>query len=454
MPDAADEWRAKSRALLAAGRAQEAEVLLRGIVAHAPEQADAHLLLRDALAATGQQAEAFLAGIAGQALEQRSAHALFQLGTIHFLNRRAEDAARWYALAAQIDSEATVLWHRNLSVNLWGQGQFAAAAYHRERAFSRQCLFVEGVRDAAIAVLVLCNGARGDVPVDDLFADMPCTLLKWVIEYAPIGQENALPHFDLVFNAIGDPDLSAPVAPRVAAFLRACGKPVLNAPEQVTQTVRHEVSHLLRGIENIVVPKATRVAALRLRDFVQMSGDISFPLLLRPAGSHGGEFLVKLEEGAALAEAAPVSAEVYYVSAFHDYRSPDGYYRKYRVAFVDRQPYAYHLAISEHWMVHYETADMADHAWKLAEELRFIGNPEQALGQRALATIAAIGYRANLDFCGMDFSVLEDGRVLVFEVNPAMLIHPEPQGSAKNSYIQRIYTAFASMVQERLRRDT
>jgi hypothetical protein len=450
MPDAAAAWRREGSALLAVGRAQEAVALLRGRVAHAPAEADAYLLLRDALAACGQQAEAFLAGIAAQALEQRSAHALFQLGTLYFLNRRVDDAAYWYALAAQIDPEAAVLWHRNLSVNLWGQGQFSAAAYHRERAFSRQCLFIEGVRDAQLSVLVLCSGARGDVPVDDLFSDMPCVLIKWVIEYAPTGQENALPHFDLVFNAIGDPDLSAPAAPRVEAFLRACGKPVLNAPERVAQSVRHEVPQRLQGIENIVVPRAARVAGLLLRDFLQAPGDIPYPLLLRPAGSHGGEFLVRLEQDAPT-EAAPMHAEVYYVSAFHDYRSPDAYYRKYRMAFVDRQPYAYHMAIAEHWMVHYETAHMAEHPWKLAEELRFLDNPEQAIGRRAVAAIAAIGRSMDLDFCGIDFSVLEDGRVLVFEVNPAMLIHPEPQDSAKNFYIQRIYAAFAGMVQDRLR---
>ncbi|MGC1301965.1 MAG: hypothetical protein WA840_06295, partial [Caulobacteraceae bacterium] len=113
--------------------------------------------------------------------------------------------------------------------------------------------------------------------------------------------------------------------------------------------------------------------------------------------------------------------------------------------FVDRRPYPYHLAISKHWMVHHASADMAADAWRMEEELRFLADPEAAIGARALAAVGAIARRLDLDYAGLDFSVLPDGQVLVFEANATMLIHPEPpEGlfARKNPYIQNILDAF------------
>lgn len=47
------------------------------------------------------------------------------------------------------------------------------------------------------------------------------------------------------------------------------------------------------------------------------------------------------------------------------------------------------------------------------------------LGERAMAAIAAIGRRLDLDYGGMDFTLLADGRLFVFEANATMLVHGE-----------------------------
>ena len=139
-----------------------------------------------------------------------------------------------------------------------------------------------------------------------------------------------------------------------------------------------------------------------------------------------------------------------YATAFHDYRSPDGYWRKYRVIFVDRRPYPYHLAADlRDWMVHHGTADMTADAARRAEEQRFLDDPEAALGVRATAAIGEIGRGLDLDYAGVDFSVLGDGRVLVFEANATMLVHPEdPDGvfAYKNGTVAAIVAAFDAML--------
>jgi hypothetical protein len=116
--------------------------------------------------------------------------------------------------------------------------------------------------------------------------------------------------------------------------------------------------------------------------------------------------------------------------------------------FIDREPYPYHLAISAHWMVHYFSADMAASAWKLDEERRFLQDPGAALGRRALAAIAAIGRQLDLEYGGIDFTLLPDGRVLAFEANATMLVHRERINGPlahKNQNVQRIVDAFERM---------
>ncbi|HEY0297299.1 MAG TPA: hypothetical protein VGC69_18370, partial [Bordetella sp.] len=84
---------------------------------------------------------------------------------------------------------------------------------------------------------------------------------------------------------------------------------------------------------------------------------------------------------------------------------------------------------------------------------RFLQDPETALGAAAMQTLRDIGARLDLDYAGIDFSLLPDGRVLVFEANPTMLVHPEKPGGPyahKNAYVRRILHAFADMLERRI----
>jgi hypothetical protein len=174
--------------------------------------------------------------------------------------------------------------------------------------------------------------------------------------------------------------------------------------------------------------------------------------LVRPAATHGGEGLVHCESVTALETRLRESQGPQYLTAFRDYRSADGYYRKYRMIFVDREPFPYHLAISPHWMVHYFSAEMEGHAWKLDEERRFLQDPATALGERALQAIIAIGRRLDLDYGGIDFTVLPDGQVFVFEANATMLAHYERSSGTmahKNPFVQHIVDAFERLMQRR-----
>ncbi len=66
-----------------------------------------------------------------------------------------------------------------------------------------------------------------------------------------------------------------------------------------------------------------------------------------------------------------------------------------------------------------------------------------------MAALTTIGRRLDLDYAGINFSVLEDGRLLVFEANATMVVHPEAGDGPfayKNHAVGRILGAFDTML--------
>ncbi len=416
-----------------------------------PENPGRYRALAAAQRAAGDEASALAAELAAQALEARAPLALYNLATACYQAGRRDEARRWYELTLRLDP-ALVAAHRNLAAILETEGRREEARRHRDAAYRRQSVFVEPAAAEAQRVLLLAASGYGNVPIESLFPQASVTRIQWVVDYAKPGEGERLPEFDLVFNASGDPDMAGPLLPEVEGFLAHLKKPLLNPPAAVAPTQRHLLPDLLGGIADVVVPPVVRVARAELRDSRQ-ARRVGFPLILRPAGAHGGRGVSLIGSPEGLAAAPLGEADAFYLTAWRDYRSPDRYFRKYRMIFVDREPYPYHLAISQHWLVHYFSADMLHPAWKRAEEARFLDDPAAALGRKAMTALEVIGRRLDLDFCGIDFALDPEGDVLVFEANATMLVHLKDDAEAfpyKHRQVPRIFDAFAAMIARRL----
>jgi tetratricopeptide (TPR) repeat protein len=382
------------------------------------------------------------------AADPRLGRVPFNIGTLYFDRQEWEQAAVWYRRALALEPDQ-VGAHQNLAAMYLDAGRLEAAQYHRDRVYRRQAVFVEHAPEAALVVLVLWAAGKGNVPIDQLLPRRSITRIVVFIEYLDAVQESRLPPCDFVFNAVGDADVTGPTAAPMADFLTRCTRPVLNRPEAVVRTARDRAVALLGSIPGLLVPATVRFDTGALKAELPRTPGLEFPVLVRPGNSHGGSHLARLDSAEALRDFEPFNAAVYYATAYVDYRSGDGFFRKYRMVFVDRQPFAYHLAIGPHWMVHHATADMEEHAWKRTEEAAFLADPERTLGATAMAALRAIGRRLDLDYGGVDFGLLPDGRVLLFEANATMLAHPETPGSPfeyKNPYVQRIYEAFNTLM--------
>ncbi len=363
-------------------------------------------------------------------------------------------AARdFFARAVAADAGLAAARH-NLAAVLARLGDAAGARREREVALRQSCVFVQRARRPRETVLIPSLSDVGNVPLEHVLPERDFTRVWWfpAHESGPLG--GRLPAFGVVFNGIADPDMDERGAgDRLRSFMVARpGMRVLNPPHAVARTRRDRLADTLAGIAGVVVPLTSRVAGSPGRAEVMHAAAqaaIAPPLLLRPAGAHGGADVMRIESWDQLDNAALAPSETWYVSQYLDYCGADGFFRKYRMAFVNRVPLPYHLAISRGWMVHYFSAEMEGHDWKLAEEAAFLADARAALGAGALAALQAIGARLDLDFCGVDFAMLPDGRVLVFEANATMLIHPESDMGRlgfKNPAVKTIIDAMGMLV--------
>jgi len=448
-PLCGNAWFLRGAALRALCRTDEAIAALERAVVLDPGRPAAHLDLGGLYAERGVAVAAEASLLAALALEPSSAEAHASLGAVYLRAGRKELAERHSRLALALDP-ALIAPHQTLASLLAGQGWSAEAKRHRDTAYAGRNLFVEPAPGPAMMVLMPITAEAGNTPVRDLMPRARVGRMRWVIEYATAEQIAQLPPYDVVFNAIGDVDLAGPTRAPMRRFLARCERPVLNPPAAIARTRRDRLPALLAGLPGVVVPRARRLSATVIRRHglagaVERSG-LAPPLLLRPAGAHGGRGLSRVESVDELR--APPAGDLY-ATAYCDYRSRDGLYRKYRVIYVDRRPYPYHLAISPDWLVHYESAGMDAHAERRAEEERFVDEPFAAIGPSAMEAIAAIGVRMDLDYAGIDFAVLDDGRVLVFEANATMLAHAEePDGpfAYKNPAVAEISGAFERLL--------
>jgi len=267
-----------------------------------------------------------------------------------------------------------------------------------------------------------------------------------------------VPDHDAMFFAVGEAD-DATLA-RLRRLFRAWPRPVLNDPGLLPALERDTLAGSLTGAPGLCSPSAVAVSRATLDGLVDGGGDIagilpgcSYPVLIRPFGSHAGAGLKKIDDPAALASYMMFSvAASYYVTAFVDYRSADGLFRKYRVAFIDRRPYLCHMAVSRNWMVHYLNAGMTESPEKRADEAQAMARFDATFAARHRRAFAALHERLPFDYYSIDCGELPDGRLVVFEADSAAIIHlmdPEDLFPYKHPHMRRVFDAFGAMLKRR-----
>ncbi|MBR0721574.1 tetratricopeptide repeat protein [Bradyrhizobium manausense] len=327
-----------------------------------------------------------------------------------------------------------------------GELEVAQAAYARAAQVHPILRRPAAKSPPAFRALALFAPFVGNTPVEFLFRD--CAYQTSILSLLPGSQPDValLAHeADVVVNLVSDADQGADVLPVATALARGLGKPVVNDPAKIENTTRDATALALADVAGCRVPRTLRIVA---GEGLPDGLDLAFPVLARQAGMHGGDVFEKLDDIAALTAFLTAHAgHDRYLIDYIDYRSADGFYRKYRFLFIGEEILPYHLAIGDDWKLHRDATDMAHHAWMQSEEEGFLRAPGQVFGPSHDAALRVIRDRIGLDYFGIDCALDLDGQLVVFEVNASMLVHDQnPEFPYKDPYIRRIKVAFEGML--------
>ena len=370
-----------------------------------------------------------------------------------------------------------------------GQRLIERAAAHEDDANAlldlSTVLQLQGLRELGLATLAQALARRrlyelpaertnGRPPVlrllalmgpGDLMANMP---LPFLLEGSDIALSllyllpgeplpAALPPHDLAIVAVSESEATRGLLDTLARAVADWPVPVLIHPDAIARTARSRAWQHLAGVPGLQMPASVRVArgalAALLRGELALAAllpDGAWPIIVRPVDSHAGHDLAKIDapEGLqAYLEATPDDA--FYLSRFVDYRGADGLFRKVRIVLVDGVPFAGHMGVSTHWMIHYLNAGMVDSAAKRADEAAFMRDFERGFAQRHRTALAAIAQRLDLPYVVIDAAETADGELLVFEVDPGCVVHsmdPVDLFPYKREPMARVFAAFRELL--------
>ena len=327
-------------------------------------------------------------------------------------------------------------------------GNEAAAQACQKAALERSLLYRSPQAGAAPGLRLLALAAPGDIGAN--------TPLEFMLDgsdialdtlYVPPGKKPALPSrgsYDLAIVAAGESDANRPVLAEIGRIAAALDLPLLNDPAQVGRFSREKVAALFAGAPGLLAPPVRRLGRGELAELSD------FPFIVRPVDSHAGRGLARItetgERDAYLAARAETS---FFATPFVDYRSADGLYRKYRIAFIDGRPFACHMAISDGWMIYYLNAGMGESAEKRAEEARFMCEFDDGFARRHKAALGLIARRVGLDYFAIDCGEMPDGRLVLFEADIAMIVHamdPPDLFPYKAPQMRKVFDAFRAML--------
>jgi len=350
----------------------------------------------------------------------------------------------------------------DLSTVLMAKDRQVALATQAEALQLQQLYHLPAPRTApgATPLRLLAVMAPGDLvantPIEFLLEHSDVALdLLFVGDDIPLPE--SVPDHDVLFVGLGESDASRAQLERLVPLLASWPRPVLNRPEHILSMSRMAACTLLRDTPGVEMPLSVRLPRQTLErvareelPITEVLADGVYPIIVRPADSHMGRGLVRLDSPLAIARHLRATTDrEYYVSRYVEYRDADGEYRKYRVALVDGQPLAVHLAVCQDWVVHYQRAGMAESADKRAEERRFMERFDDEFGRRHAAALHAIHERCGLDYLGIDCAEAPDGRLLVFEVDNAMLVHamdPADLYPYKRPQMRKVFDAFRGLL--------
>jgi len=345
----------------------------------------------------------------------------------------------------------------DLSVVLQLNGQTQLALELQEEALKQQQFFRLHSNPALASIRLLAIMGPGEVmantPIEFLVEDSDIALeLLYLGEGIP--SQSQIPEHDVAFVAVCESDRNQPLLQQLGAIMQHWPYPFINSPANIARLSRNAVSSELSRSAGLVASNAHRLTRAEVSELAIVGN--RFPLIARPVDSHAGRGLAKLDNPSDLVSYLNTQLEAeFFIAPFIDYRSPDGWFRKYRVVVIDGQPFTSHMAISQKWMVHYLNADMLQNEMNRAEEAHFMQTFDTGFAVKHRAALQEIDRLVGLAYYSMDCAETQDGRLLVFEIDSGAVVHsmdPVDIFPYKAPQMERVFAAFRQMLEGRIDR--
>ncbi|MEX0922567.1 MAG: tetratricopeptide repeat protein [Rhodovibrionaceae bacterium] len=203
--------------------------------------------------------------------------------------------------------------------------------------------------------------------------------------------------------------------------------PIINHPDKVINSTRENNYNHFKNDSRFVFPKTRSylVEENKLAKTCELiRTEFALPYILRTPTTHMGTSMVLIEKDEDLeAGLRKFIGRFIYVIKYHECRFRAGIYRKIRACFIGGDFHPIRIDFKADWNVHRfddATKLMLEDASLRKNELAYIEDCEKYLGKEAMACLETIDDKLGLDFLGIDFGIGEDGRMVIFEANPAM----------------------------------
>ncbi|NRA19291.1 MAG: RimK family alpha-L-glutamate ligase [Oceanospirillaceae bacterium] len=358
------------------------------------------------------------------------------------------------------DAEALL----DLSVLLQLQHQKEAGLALQHEALKQQQVYNLTPTNITTSIKLLAIYTSGDL--------MTNTPLEFIAEGAGfelqilyiadgIPQAQVIPEHDIAIVALSELDRNAAALHQIEGLLPRLNCPILNLPAKIKGLARDSISHTLQDIDGIEIPQTFRRskqtllsldAQQTLSESLQLA--INFPIIIRPVDSHAGINLAKINSHQQLRHYLhSATAANFFIAPFHDYKSSDGQYRKYRIMLIDGKPFIAHMATSDDWMIHYLNAGMLECATKRFSEAQLMGNFEQSFARHHQRALSQLSQAVDLEYFGIDCAETKDGKLLIFEACASLNIHAmdcEQTFPYKKAQMQKIFDAFLQMLMDKV----
>jgi hypothetical protein len=344
----------------------------------------------------------------------------------------------------------------SLIAQLLGDKQMGLAVQAEVLAFHQLFRSPCSVGQPKLRVLALAAAMDmgGNTPIEFLLERSGIELLTlYVVE--GIELPVPLPEHDVAIVIASDSEDCRDALRKIELAAPRWPRPLLNPPHLVGNLDRDKLYRLLQGIEGLNIPATTALTRAKLSALAELDGaaDLSFPIIVRPRGSHAGVGLARVGDRAALGRyLAERPEQEFFASRFVDYADDDGLFRKYRIVFIDGRPYACHMAVADRWDIWYLNAGMAFSESKRLEEANFMLTFDAGFAVRHHHALAAMAERVGLDYFTIDCAENKNGELLIFEADNTAVVHNMDSPDLfpyKPPQMRKIFDAFAAMLSRR-----